>query len=69
MIMCRPKESKTVLDRGKPAPDKTEAFPSTALRVPTLAALKNCRSVVSSAFPSTAFREPILRLIAAQGER
>jgi hypothetical protein len=67
--MCRPEESKTVPDRGESGADKTDAFPSTALGAPTLAALKSCRSVVSSAFPSTAFREPILRLIAARGER
>ena len=66
--MSHPEESKTAANGGEATVPKRNAFPSTALRAPTLAALKRGVHTAGSPFPSTALREPMLRLAAAERE-
>jgi hypothetical protein len=75
MIMSYPEESKTgavedeLAELLSHALDVTGEFAATALRQPTLAALRRGKKIETGAFPSTALREPTLRLAAEQLKR
>ena len=56
-------------DHGIDATATSVAFSSTALREPTLAAVKRRSSIAGSPFPSTAHRQPILSLLASKSAR